>query len=148
MRFTISGFMLRTLIYLDLSFVQGEMSESICILLHTYYSGNFLIHCELTKDVPLWTCPRTLDSCVKDMHMQPLYLIWLASLMVGPLLNLHVADTLPSNIPELILTKSIFHLCYPRSNQGNGPVGYFSDLLMAGWLLSCSPKSDLSDFLS
>ena len=33
--------------------------------------------------------------------------------MAGPLLNLHVANTLPTNIPELILTKSMFYLCCP-----------------------------------
>lgn len=33
--------------------------------------------------------------------------------MVGPFLNLHMANTIPSDIPELLLTKSIFYLCYP-----------------------------------
>lgn len=33
--------------------------------------------------------------------------------MSGPLLNLHVANTLPSDIPELTLTKSRFYSCYP-----------------------------------
>ena len=33
-RFSLSGFMLRSLIYLDLSFVQGDKYESIWILLH------------------------------------------------------------------------------------------------------------------
>jgi hypothetical protein len=35
MRFTVSEFMLKSLIYVDLSFVQGDKYESICILLHT-----------------------------------------------------------------------------------------------------------------
>jgi hypothetical protein len=33
-RFSVSGFMLRSLIHLDLSFVQGDRCGSICILLH------------------------------------------------------------------------------------------------------------------
>ena len=33
-RFSVSGFMLRSLIHLDLSFVQGDRYGSICILLH------------------------------------------------------------------------------------------------------------------
>lgn len=33
--------------------------------------------------------------------------------MAGPLLNLHVANTLPSGIPESTLTKSRFYSCYP-----------------------------------
>lgn len=33
--------------------------------------------------------------------------------MTGPLLNLYVANTLPSDIPELTLTKSIFYPCCP-----------------------------------
>jgi hypothetical protein len=36
-RFIISGFMLRSLIHLDLSFVQGDKYGSIFILLHTDY---------------------------------------------------------------------------------------------------------------
>jgi hypothetical protein len=34
-RFSISGFMLKSLIHLDLSSVQADKYESICILLHT-----------------------------------------------------------------------------------------------------------------
>jgi hypothetical protein len=34
-RFSVSGFMLRSLIYLDLSFVQGDTYGSIFILFHT-----------------------------------------------------------------------------------------------------------------
>ena len=34
-RFSVSGFMWRSLIHLDLSFVQGDKNGSICILLHT-----------------------------------------------------------------------------------------------------------------
>ena len=34
--------------------------------------------------------------------------------MTGSLLNLHVANTLPSIISELTLSKSIFYLCCPR----------------------------------
>jgi len=33
-RFSVSGFMWRSLIHLDLSFIQGDKSGSICILLH------------------------------------------------------------------------------------------------------------------
>ena len=33
-RFSVSSFMLRSLIHLDLSFVQGDKHSSICILLH------------------------------------------------------------------------------------------------------------------
>jgi hypothetical protein len=33
-RFSVSGFMLRSLIYLELSFVEGDRYGSICILLH------------------------------------------------------------------------------------------------------------------
>jgi hypothetical protein len=33
-RFSVSGFMLRSLIHLDLSFMQGNRYGSICILLH------------------------------------------------------------------------------------------------------------------
>jgi hypothetical protein len=33
-RFCVSGFMLRSLIHLDLSFVQGDKYGSMCILLH------------------------------------------------------------------------------------------------------------------
>jgi hypothetical protein len=34
MRFTVSGFMWRSLIHLDLSFVQGDKNGFICVLLH------------------------------------------------------------------------------------------------------------------
>jgi hypothetical protein len=33
-RFSVSGFMWKSLIYLNLSFVQGDKCESICILIH------------------------------------------------------------------------------------------------------------------
>lgn len=33
--------------------------------------------------------------------------------MTGPLPNLHMANTLPSDIPKLAFTKSIFHLSCP-----------------------------------
>ena len=34
MRFSVVGFMLKTLIHLELNFVHGDRRESICILLH------------------------------------------------------------------------------------------------------------------
>jgi hypothetical protein len=33
-KFSVSGFMLRSLIHVDLSFVQGDTCRSICVLLH------------------------------------------------------------------------------------------------------------------
>jgi hypothetical protein len=36
-RFSVSGFMLRSLIKLDLNFVQSDKYDSICILLHAYH---------------------------------------------------------------------------------------------------------------
>jgi hypothetical protein len=39
-RFSISSFMLRSLIHLDLSFVHGDKNGSICILLHAYCQLN------------------------------------------------------------------------------------------------------------
>lgn len=33
--------------------------------------------------------------------------------MGGPLPKFHVANTFPSDIPDLVLTKSVFYLCCP-----------------------------------
>ena len=71
----------------------------------------------------LCTHPSALDSRMNDMHMRHYFLICLTSSMAGPLLNLHRANTVPSDISKLIFAKSILHLCYPRPNQGGGPCG-------------------------
>jgi hypothetical protein len=62
--------------------------------------------------------PKCFGSKMKDTYTQPLYFNDFTSLMAGPLLNLLVANTLPSNIPELTLPKSIF---YPAALQGSPP---------------------------
>lgn len=56
----------------------------------------------------LHTCPRALDSRMKDMHPQPLYLISLNLFNGWALPTLHDQHTLPSGIAELALSKSIF----------------------------------------
>ena len=62
----------------------------------------------------------------------------LASSMPKPFVNLCMANTLPSDIPELIIfAKSIFHLCYPRSNWRSGPWGHFPQFLHVSGLSHC-----------
>ena len=41
--------------------------------------------------------------------------------MAGPLLNLHMANASPLILLSYYLLKSMFHLCYPRPNGGQGP---------------------------
>ena len=41
-RFSVTGFMLRSFLYLDLSFVTGDVCGSICILLHPVRSAPFV----------------------------------------------------------------------------------------------------------
>ena len=58
--------------------------------------------------------------------------------MTGHVLNLQVANILPSNISELILAKSMFYLCYPMVPGATFPDSY------CWWAF----KSHLSDSLS
>jgi hypothetical protein len=58
MRFSVSGFMLRLLIHLDLSFMQGDKDGSVCILL---YAVSSLINtidrkCYIISNVYFWLC--------------------------------------------------------------------------------------------
>jgi hypothetical protein len=50
-RFSVSGFIWKFLIHLDMSFVQGDRNESICILLHV---GNQLNQHHLLKMLPFF----------------------------------------------------------------------------------------------
>lgn len=85
----------------------------------------------------LCTHPSALDSQMNDMHMRHYFLICLTSSMAGPLLNLHRANTVPSDISKLIFAKSILHLCYPRPNQGGvAPVSPLLRLLHVSRLIS------------
>lgn len=53
--------------------------------------------------------------------------------MIGPLLNLHMAKTLPSDMPELIFAKSVFHLFLPQTQLGEWSLGQLSSILKCRW---------------
>jgi hypothetical protein len=60
--------------------------------------------------------------------------------MAGPLSNLHMANKIPPDSPELLLTKFYIHLCCPRSSR-EGLFGWLSlDSYMAA-MLSLSSQS-------
>ena len=65
--------------------------------------------------------------------------------MAGPLLNLHVADKLPSHIPELILAKPVFLSLLSQTQVRKWPLPWQPPLLLNGGMDAFSPASLKSD---
>ena len=69
-RFCVSGFMLRSLIHLDLSFMQGDKYGSVYVLLHAdiqLYQHNLLkmlsfFHCMVLASLSKIKCPYTVGN--------------------------------------------------------------------------------------
>lgn len=75
--------------------------------------------CQQLWHVVLTTQQNALDSQMKRAsHTQPFILICLKQLSGWAPLIPYTVNTLPSDISELLLTKILFHLCYPGPSRG------------------------------
>jgi hypothetical protein len=98
-RFSVSGFMLRSLINLDFSFVQGDKYESIFVLLHT---DSQLDQHHLFKMLSLFHCIFlvTLDFVKDQVTVSVWFYFWDFNSI--PLINVSVSVPIPC---------SFYHYC-------------------------------------
>jgi hypothetical protein len=85
--FRVSGFMCRSLIHLDMSFVQGDNNGSICILLHAY--------CQLNQHHLLKMLPPPLDGFSSFVKDQVTLDMWVFNYI--PLIYLPISVPIPCN---------------------------------------------------
>jgi hypothetical protein len=120
-RFNVSGFMLRTLIYLELSFLQGDKYGSIFIFLHTDSQLDQHHILKTRSFFPLY------NFCffVKDQMMVSVWFyFWVFNSI--PLINMSVSVPIPRSLVYFYFL--FFHYCSVvklEVTDGDSPQLYF-----------------------